>query len=163
MTGLDRVMRFLNRLLVFLGGMFLVGMVALTCANIASRVVWVPIRGTFELMGYFGAVVTAAALAYTQLNRGHIAVNVLISRFSQKAQQRLNAFNNMACTLFFALVTWQMVLKAHGFMTTGEVSETLRMVFYPFTYAVAAGCGVMTLVFLLDLLQAVTGSRGAPE
>jgi TRAP-type C4-dicarboxylate transport system permease small subunit len=163
MIVLDRVTRFLNRLLVFCGGAFLVGMVGLTCANIVSRVVWVPVRGTFELMGYFGAVVTAAALAYTQLNRGHIAVNVLISRFSPKTQQRLNAFNNAACTVFFTLVTWQMVLKAHSFMTTGEVSETLRVIFYPFTYAVAAGCAVMTLVFLVDFLQALTGARGASQ
>jgi TRAP-type C4-dicarboxylate transport system permease small subunit len=163
MVVLERITRLLNRLLVFSGGLFLVGMVALTCANITSRVVWVPIRGTFELMGYFGAVVTAAALAYTQLNRGHIAVNVLISRFSRKTQQRLNAFNNMACTIFFALVTWQMMRKAHGFLSTGEVSETLRMVFYPFTYAVAAGCGVMTLVFFMDLLKALTGSKDAPR
>lgn len=163
MASLDRVTRFLNRLLIFCGGMFLVGMVALTCANIVSRVVWVPIRGTFELMGYFGAVVTAAALAYTQLNRGHIAVNVLISRFSRKTQQRLNAFNNAVCTLFFGLVTWQMIRKASGFMATGEVSETLRVIFYPFTYAVAAGCGVMALVFLMDFLNAVTGPQGAPK
>ena len=73
-----------NRLLVFCGGLFLVGMIVLTCANITSRAVWEPILGTFELMGYFGAVVTASALAYTQLNRGHIAVNVLIHRFSKK-------------------------------------------------------------------------------
>lgn len=163
MAGLDRVMQLLNRLLVFCGGMFLVGMVALTCANIISRVVWLPIRGTFELMGYFGAVVASAALAYTQLNRGHIAVNVLISRFSRKTQRCLNAFNNAACTLFFALVTWQMVLKAHGFMTTGEVSETLRVIFYPFTFAVAVGCGVMALAFLLDFLNAVTHRKEAAK
>jgi len=163
MAGLERVMGLLNRLLVFCGGMFLLGMVVLTCANIVSRVVWLPIRGTFELMGYFGAVVAAAALAYTQLHRGHIAVNVLISRFSRQTQRRLNAFNNAACTLFFALVTWQMVLKAHGFMTTGEVSETLRIIFYPFTYMVAAGCGVMTLVFLVDFLNAMANRKGAAK
>ena len=48
-------------------------------------------------------------------------------------------------------------------MATGEVSETLRVIFYPFTYAVAAGCGVMALVFLVDFLHAVTDSRGAPK
>jgi len=43
----------LNKLLVFLGGLFLVGMIVLTCANIISRLIWVPIIGTFELMGFF--------------------------------------------------------------------------------------------------------------
>jgi TRAP-type C4-dicarboxylate transport system permease small subunit len=163
MTWLDRLTRFLNRLLVFCGGAFLIGMMVLTCANIASRTVWEPVRGTFELMGYFGAVVTASALAYTQLNRGHIAVNVLINRFSKKTQQRLNAFNNLVCTLFFAMVAWQIGLKAHGFMQTGEVSETLRVIFYPFTYGVAIGCGVLALVFLVDWLQAIRFRNGAAQ
>jgi TRAP-type C4-dicarboxylate transport system permease small subunit len=163
MTGLERLTRLLNRLLVFVGGVFLVGMIVLTCANIASRTVWEPIRGTFELMGYFGAVVTALALAYTQLNRGHIAVNVLIHRFSKKTQWRLNAFNNAVCTVFFTVVAWQVGLKAHGFMKTGEVSETLRVIFYPFTYMVAAGCAVMALVFLVDLLQAAQTRNGAAK
>ena len=159
MTVLERVTHLLNRLLVFCGGMFLVSMIVLTCANIASRAVWEPILGTFELMGYFGAVVTALALAYTQLNRGHIAVNVLIHRFSRKTQRRLNGFNNAICALFFAMIAWQMTLKAHGFMKTGEVSETLRVVFYPFTYMVAAGCAVLALVFLLDLVKATRARK----
>jgi TRAP-type C4-dicarboxylate transport system permease small subunit len=163
MTILNRVTHILNRLLVFCGGLFLVGMIVLTCANITSRAVWEPILGTFELMGYFGAVVTASALAYTQLNRGHIAVNVLIHRFSKKTQRRLNAFNNAVCTVFFAMIAWQMALKAHGFMKTGEVSETLRVIFYPFTYLVAAGCAVMALVFLTDLVQAVRTRNGAAK
>jgi len=160
MTGLERLTHLLNRLLVFVGGLFLVGMIVLTCANIASRAVWEPIRGTFELMGYFGAVVTALALAYTQLNRGHIAVNVLIQRFSKKTQRRLTSFNNAVCMIFFTMVTWQIALKAHGFMKTGEVSETLRVIFYPFTYMVAAGCGVLALVFLLDLAKAALTRNG---
>ena len=38
-------------------------------------------------------------------------------------------------------------------MQTGEVSETLRVVFYPFTYTAAVGCGILTLVFALSLLR----------
>ncbi len=159
-TLLDRTEKSLQRLLVFSGGVFLIGMTILTGANIFSRIFWEPIRGTFELMGYFGAVVTAAALGYTQKQRGHIAVNVLIQRFSPRTQQRLNSFNNLLCSLFFIIVTWQVALKARGFMQTEEVSETLRMIFYPFTYAVAVGCGFMALVFVFDLLRDLLASWG---
>ncbi len=159
-TLLDRTEKSLPRLLVFSGGVFLIGMTILTGANIFSRIFWEPIRGTFELMGYFGAVVTAAALGYTQKQRGHIAVNVLIQRFSPRTQQRLNSFNNLLCSLFFIIVTWQVALKARGFMQTEEVSETLRMIFYPFTYAVAVGCGFMALVFVFDLWRDLLAAWG---
>jgi hypothetical protein len=48
-------------------------------------------------------------------------------------------------------------------MKTGEVSETLRVIFYPFTYLVAAGCGVLALVFLRDLLKAIRTRNGAAQ
>ena len=54
MTGLERLTHLLNRLLVFVGGVFLVGMIVLTCANIASRAVWEPIRGTRRTMAHEG-------------------------------------------------------------------------------------------------------------
>lgn len=155
MGFLDRLSRFLNRLLTFIGGFFLVAMVLMTCANIFSRNVWVPIKGTFELMGFFGAIVTAFALGYTQLNKGHIAVDVLVHTFSQKTQKYLQVINNGVCTVFFGIAAWQIAVKATTLMTTGEITETLRIIYYPFTYAVAFGCLVLALVMLTDLLKSL--------
>lgn len=163
MSQLDRIERYLIKLSAFCGGAALVGMIALTCANIFVRTLWDPLRGTFELMGYGGAVVTALALGYTQKRRGHIAVNVLINRFPPRVQKALNSFNDAACAIFFAVLAWQLTLKAGGFVETGEVSETLRIAFYPFTYTVAAGCGLLALVFVLSLLRdLLSEADGAP-
>jgi TRAP-type C4-dicarboxylate transport system permease small subunit len=130
-------------------------MVLLTCANIFSRNVWVPIRGTFELMGYFGAVVTAFALGHTQLKKGHIAVDVLINTFSPRTKKILQVTNNGVCSVFFTVVAWQVTAKASTLMNTGEVTETLRIIYYPFTYAVALGCIVLALVMLADLIKSL--------
>lgn len=155
MGFLDRINHFLNRLLTFIGGFFLVAMVLMTCANIFSRNIWVPIKGTFELMGFFGAIVTAFALGYTQLNKGHIAVDVLINRFSEKTRKYLQVINNGACAIFFSIAAWQIAVKATTLMTTGEITETLRIIYYPFTYAVAFGCLVLALVMFTDLLKSL--------
>lgn len=155
MDFLDRINQFLIRLLTFIGGFFLVAMVLMTCANIFSRNVWVPIKGTFELMGFFGAIVTAFALGYTQLNKGHIAVDVLINTFSERTRRTLQIINNGVCTVFFGIAAWQIAVKATTLRTTGEITETLRIIYYPFTYAVAFGCGVLALVMLTDLLKSL--------
>ena len=65
MALLDKITQWLINVLTLVGGVFLVGMITITCANILSRILWLPIRGTFELMGYAGAIVTAFALGYT--------------------------------------------------------------------------------------------------
>jgi len=150
---LNKINLFLIRLLTFTGGFFLVAMVLLTCANIFSRNVWIPIKGTFELMGYCGAIVTAFALGYTQLNKGHIAVDVLINTFSDRTKKILQIINNCICTVFFSIAAWQIAVKATTLRETGEVTETLRIIYYPFTYAVAFGCFVLALVMLTDLLK----------
>ncbi len=153
MEFLDRLGVYLNRVLMIVAGIFLLGMITLTCANILLRLFWFPVRGTFELMGFFGAVAAAFALGYTQVRRGHIAVDVLVSRFPGGTRRALGIINETVCAIFFALVAWQMAAKAGTLRMTGEVTETLRIIYYPFTYAVAVGFGVLSLVFLIELLK----------
>lgn len=155
MRILDSVTRFLTQLLTWLAGVFLVGMILLTCANISCRLFWVPIRGTFELMGFFGAIVATFSLGYTQIRRGHVAVDVLVNTFSEKPRAVLNMINDAICLVFFIIAAWQITEKATTLMRTGEVTETLRIIYYPFTYAVAFGCLVLSLVFLTELLRAI--------
>jgi len=150
---LTKITEKLNRILTFLAGLILIVMVLLTCANIVFRMVWVPVSGTYELMGFSGAVLTAFALAYTQIKKGHIAVDVLVNIFQPKTRWFLAAINNAMCCVFFILAAWQLTINANTLRTTGEVTETLRIIYYPFTYMVALGCGVLALVLLTDFLK----------
>jgi TRAP-type C4-dicarboxylate transport system permease small subunit len=150
---LEKISDILNKVLTFMGGVVLVTMVILTCANIVSRLFWVPISGTFEMMGYFGAMVTAFALGYTQVKRGHIAVDVLVNTFPRRVKRVLTLVNNFICCLLFLVVAWQIAVKATTLMETGEVTETLQVIYYPFTYAVAFGCLILALTLLTELIR----------
>jgi TRAP-type C4-dicarboxylate transport system permease small subunit len=155
MLVLDKVSKFLNQVLVCIAGCFLVTMVLLTCANIFLRIVWVPIKGTFELMGFFGAIVTAFALGYTQIKKGHISVDVLIGTFSKKTQKVFGIINDAICMIFFAFATWQISKYGTTLWKTGEMTETLRIIYYPFTYAVAFGCAALSLVFMVGMVKSL--------
>ena len=89
------------------------------------------------------------------MKRGHISVDVLVLGFSKKTQRVLNAINCFICMIFFALVSWQIARYATTLWKTGEVTETLRIVYYPFTYGVALGCAILSLVFLTDFLRSI--------
>jgi TRAP-type C4-dicarboxylate transport system permease small subunit len=155
MAFLEKINSVLNKILMGIAGLFLVAMIAMTCANIFLRLTWVPLSGTFELMGYFSAVATAFALGFTQMHRGHVAVDIVVSRFSKRTRRTLNGVNYFVCMVFFALAAWQITCYGLTLLGTGEVTETLRIVYYPFTFAVALGCGVLSLVFLTDFLRSV--------
>jgi TRAP-type C4-dicarboxylate transport system permease small subunit len=143
-----------------MAGAFLLGMVLLTCANILFRIFWVPIRGTFELMGFAGAVVTAFALGYTQMKKGHISVDVVVEKFPPLLKRILVFINNIVCCAFFILAAWQVAVKANTLKLTGEVTETLRIIYYPFTYAVAFGCLILALVMLTDIIRQLLPAEG---
>jgi TRAP-type C4-dicarboxylate transport system permease small subunit len=147
--------------MIVMAGIFLAAMILMTCMNIFSRLFWDPVKGTYELMGYFGALVTAFALGYTQLKKAHIAVDVLVSQFSQKMQLMLQGFNCLVCFIFFSIAGWQINKLARTLWMTGEVTETLRIIYYPFTYGVALGCFLLALVLLVEFLKLVFSSRGA--
>jgi len=163
MIVLEKISNLLNQALLWIGGLFLVAMIAITGANIVIRLFWLPIRGTFELMGYFGAVVTAFALGYTQIKRGHIAVDIVVLRFSKNTQRVLHAVNHLVCMAFFTIVTWQVFKYATTLRETGEVTETLQIIYYPFTYAVALGCLVLAFAFLVDFLKSICAGRGSSQ
>jgi len=155
MEIMDKISDLLNGLLTFIGGIFLVAMIVLTCGNILFRIVWVPIPGTYELMGLFGAIVTAFALGQTQSRKGHVAVDVLINTFSAKTKKTLKVAGDLICAIFFLIVTWQLAVKGNTLWRTGELTETLKIIYYPFIYAVSFGCAVLALVCFGDLLRAL--------
>lgn len=157
MERLERFNRRVGRGLVVVGGACLVAMCLLTCTNIVLRLTWVPVRGAYELMGLLGAVVAAFALGHTQMRRGHVAVDILVTGFPPGVRRWLQAFNGLVCMGFFLLAAWQLVDKALVLIRTGEVTETLRVVYYPFTLAAALGCAALALVLLADFFAAVGG------
>ena len=160
MEVLEKISRILSRAFMGLAGVFLVAMILITCANIFSRLVWVPIKGTFELMGFFGAVTTAFALGYTQLDKAHISVDILVNRFPPKIRMALTGINSFICMIFFSLAGYQITRWATTIRETGEVTETLRVIYYPFTYAVALGCFLLALVLLVQFLKLFFSAPG---
>ena len=161
MALLERISTGLNKALLWVAGIFLVGMVILTCANILLRLCWVPVRGTFEMMGLSGALVAAFALGYTQVKGGHIAVDVLTSAFPEGTRRFLHVLNGLVGLVFFALVAWQVAQKARTLWAAGEVTETLRIAYYPFIFAVGLGCAALALSFLTDLVRDLFPKGGA--
>jgi TRAP-type C4-dicarboxylate transport system permease small subunit len=158
---LSRINQVLNNILIGIGGILLVATVFLTCANIFLRIVWVPIDGTFELVGFFGAVLTAFALGYTQIRKGHISIDIMSIQYPAGVQKVISGINGLVCGLFFLFCGWRVAVWAGTIRTEGEVTETLRIIFYPFVYCVAFGCFVLALVLFTDFLGMFFRKKGS--
>jgi TRAP-type C4-dicarboxylate transport system permease small subunit len=129
-------------------------MMLLTCADVILRLFGRPILGTYELVGFLGTVVIAFALAYTSIEHGHIAVEILMERFPAKVQSTVEGFNNLIGAGLFLLLAWQSSVYALDLKASGEVSLTLAIPTYPFVYGIAAGCALLTLVLVVESIRA---------
>jgi len=161
MQFLDRASEMTARALAVLAGVLLVSMMLLACANMVLRAVWVPVQGTFEMMGFLGAVVAAFSLAFAQRRKAHIAVGILLARFPAWFRRTADAATNGLSCAFFLLAGIETWKWAAFLVKTGEVSETLQIVYHPFVFASAAGCIALAFVLAVDTLKALTREKVA--
>ena len=153
MNILIKLNKFLNKILTLTGGVFLIGMIALTCLNIFARKIIGPIPGSFELTGFAGAIVAAFALGYTQFSNGHIAVTILVDIYPKPLKRFVDIINHGVCCVLFFIAGCYLVQKAFILKNVGELSETLRIIYYPFVLAVALGSFILVLALFTDLLK----------
>jgi len=132
-----------------------VAMMLLTTADVVLRLFRHPIPGTYELVGLLGAVVIAFSLAYTSVEKGHIAVEFLVQKFSRKVQTAIMAVNDLCASFLFGLIAWQSIVYASDLKQSGEVSLTIQMPIYPVVTGIAIGCGLLCLVLLIDFSKSL--------
>jgi len=151
---------FFERILTILGGFTLICMVLLTCGDIIMRCLSYPAQGSYELLGFLGAITIASALSYTQKTKGHIAVDMLVKTFPKPAQLALSVFNNLISALLFIIIAHQLFVFGFSLREAGELTETLRIAYYPFIYTVAIGCIGLSVLLCLDSAKSLTLLKG---
>jgi TRAP-type C4-dicarboxylate transport system permease small subunit len=153
MNYLDKFNKFLNKILMILGGIAVLSLMSLATGNVVLRIFHMPYRGAYEIVSFLGAVVIAFALAYTQKRKGHIVVDILTEKFPKKLNRVLDAINYFVTLIFFSVITWQTFIWGMKIWESNEVSETLKVIYYPFVFAVSLGFAVLSFTLLVDLLQ----------
>ncbi len=128
-------------------------------ANMLLRPFGHPIQGSFELMGFGAAAVAALGLANSQERKVHICVDILFSRFSPGIKHFLASLGNLLCSIFFGMAAWRISELALRLWRSGEVSETLRIPFYPFTGIVALGFWALSFTLLIDFYKGIMAER----
>ena len=147
---------------MIVGGVALLALTFLATMNVALRIFQVPVGGTYEVVSFLGAIVTAGALGYTQKRKDHIVVDILSGKFPAKVKRVLDQASFILILVFFSIVSWQTFVYGMRLLQTGERSETLKIAFYPFVFVVSLGFAVLALTILLDLVETFWAEREKP-
>ena len=131
------------------------------CTNVIGRGFFGrPLKGTVDIVSLLGALIIAGAIAYTQVLKGHIRIDLLVGRLPPRIQHIIDGVVNFIGFALFAIISWQTVLFAKATFEIGELSEVLKLPLAPFAFVVASGCIALTLVLLLDLIKTVSKAVG---
>ncbi len=161
MNYLERFNVFLNKVLMFVGSIAVLLLMSIATVNAFLRIPLIKAtwRGAYETVGFLGAIVIAFALGYTQKRKDHIVVDILTEKFPKKVNRVLDGINYFITTIFFAIVAWQVFIWGMKISRSGEVSETLKIIFHPFIYSVSLGFAAFSLTLILDFLKNLKGKE----
>lgn len=151
----------LLRVLAYVGGAVLLGLVALVAFDILMRrVLHVPFLGGFEMTELAMVIIVALGLPYCAALGGHVSVDLFAKVLDRPALRWVNALVHLAGAVLLAVVAWRTVLHAIGSYRWGDATNMMAIPKYPFQLVTAAGAALFAAVLLG---QAVRAMRGPPR
>jgi TRAP-type C4-dicarboxylate transport system permease small subunit len=141
--------------LAWIAGVTLVAMMLVTVANMFLRQVAEPFGATVEVVAWLAAVTTALSLAYSQVKRAHISIDMVTARFPRIVRLIVANLMLLVSDFLFLLATWKMVTFALDLREIGTVSNTLLIPYWPIVLVSAFGVAFFSWRLLLDILQSI--------
>ncbi len=151
--ALDKYTTLFTKVLFWIAGAGLVGMSLLIVADVlAIKIFSNPIPGGIEYVAFLAVVAIAFAVPFTQVMRGHVAVDFIVEAFPRRLKLVIECFTALMSVALVALLMVYSFRYAGLLRSSGEVSMTQKIPFYPFVYGMAV-CFLAT--FLILVLQFV--------
>jgi TRAP-type C4-dicarboxylate transport system permease small subunit len=130
----------------------------LTVSDVFLRYFGHPIVGTFEIVGFCGALIIGFSLPLTSWHRGHIFVDFLTLKVSKKFKKVLDLSTRVLCIALFFIVGWNLFIYSQKLYQSGEVSLTIQIPFYPFSYGLGVACFLQCFVLIADIVKIFRGT-----
>jgi C4-dicarboxylate transporter DctM subunit len=163
LNKLDSMCVALSRRIAFIGVFGMLAVTALTVADVLSRWLWNgSVPGLNEVLAMGLAATISSTFPAGAAGRINLAVDILASRFGERALLWLRAAGAFFLLILYVLLTWQLAIYAHGLQIQHVVTVILRWPQAPFIFAVVFFLGLTALVqivvALVDLRNAIAGN-----
>jgi TRAP-type C4-dicarboxylate transport system permease small subunit len=152
----DRYLTAATRVLFYIAGIGITGMLLLILGDVIGiKVFSKPVRGGIEFVSFLSVVTIAFAVPFTQVMRGHVSVDFIVEHFPRRVKLVIDTVTILFSIALFLMLTWYTFKYAADLRSSGEVSMTQKIPFYPFVYGMAVAMLATLLVLVLDLVKQV--------
>ena len=142
----------------WVSGIVLILLMLLVAADVIGRYVFSsPITGAMEIDELMMVLLVFLALAYCTLEKGHISVELVISRLSGRNQAILDCITSFISAAMIAIIAWQ--LGSWGWhqllSSSGRLTLLLTIPQAPFILVASLGCLLMCLELLIGSFRSL--------
>jgi TRAP-type C4-dicarboxylate transport system permease small subunit len=159
MEALDAVVKRVSAILNIIAAAALTFMMFLTVVDVALRAGGRPIVGVYEIVGLSLAVVVGFSLAQVSLDGAHVYMEIGLDKLSPVGQNLMKTFTRILCLGLFIFIGYNLFSVGAEFHASGEVSQTLKLPFFPVAYAVGICCFLQCVVFILGIMKIWRGQH----
>lgn len=143
----------LSTILKKIGGLSLLGMMLLTCADVVGSIFGKPILGAEELVALWASILLAFSLPAAHIENANVGVELLHMKMSRRVKRINDCCVAVASFALFLLITWQCYLYAKELRAAGEVTMTLQFPAYLLIFAVSFALLTLTAVIFLQIFN----------
>jgi TRAP-type C4-dicarboxylate transport system permease small subunit len=136
-------------------GAILIFLVVILVSDTFGRYIGYPILGSFELVKYGFALLVCFSIAYTDVEGGHISIDLFFNRFPKAFRLIFTKINELLSILISILIIWRLIKDALESMSLHERSSTLQVPIFLFILAIAFGFIILALVLILKSLNSL--------
>lgn len=165
METMSRLTERVAIIVLLLGGIGMLMSMFLGVADIfGTQILSMPIPGPREITESTMVLIVFGALAYTQVRRAHIRVELLYYSRSPRTQAVMDVITDLCAILFYSLMLWQAVVEVEFSYRIGEATfGAVRFPLLPARVFLAFGVGLMVVRLVLDLIVDIGRIKtGAP-
>jgi len=144
---------------LWISSAFLFVMMLGVVVDVSARIIGKPVKGFYDIGEVLMAALVYAAVGYTQFDKSHVRVDILVGRLPRRAARFLDTLMMLASAGVSGLLTWAMASRAASIISStgqGPVTGLLEIPHTPFIVIVALGCFLMTLEFLIDTIRSAS-------
>ena len=148
-----RWLRYVNSIFAFIASASIAVMIFLTTADTTLRYVLnAPIRGTIEISEVALVVCIYLGIAWTQQERGHTRVALILTKLPPKKQVIFDILIWIICFIFLFIIGWETGLE---FIRSYQISEfrwgSIQMPIWWAKGLVPLGCWMTCLQIIIDV------------
>lgn len=154
-----KVLRRVIRILFGVSLFSIAVLVLLTATDVTGRYFAMPIKGAFELSELCMALFVSGSIVYTTMSKGHISMDVIVSRFSPTVQARFDLLKDVLGLIIFAALFQAYVTRSISLIRLPQTTDILHIPISPFAIFVVFAAVVIWLEILAQTIESASQVR----